>query len=311
MNHPVLFLAGKGGVGKTTCAALAALASARRGQATLLVSTDPAHNLGDLFGGRGANTRNVETNLDVLEIDPDTETRRYLATVKDNMRRLVSSPMLAEAERQIDLAGRAPGAAESALLERVVAILLDERKAYERVVFDTAPTGHTLRLLTMPALMGVWIDGLLQRRAARHEERAGWLAAREVPADPVFELLQQRRSRLDRAREILLDSHNTGIVFVLVPEALPVAETRRGIDELAAHGLGTAGLVINRLLPEVIEDDFFRQRKACERQWLARIERMFAGLPQLRLPLLAGEVDSAAALGQLLPGVEQAACAKE
>ena len=307
LKHPVLFLAGKGGVGKTTCAALAALASARRGQPTLLVSTDPAHNLGDLFGGHGAATRSVEPNLDVLEIDPDTETRRYLATVKDHMRRLVSSPMLAEAERQIDLAGRAPGAAESALLERVVAVLLDERKAYQRVVFDTAPTGHTLRLLTMPALMGVWIDGLLQRRAARHEERAGWLAAREVPADPVFELLQQRRSRLEQARALLLDAHSTGIVFVLVPEALPVAETRRGIDELAAHGLQTAGLVINRLLPEVIDDEFFRQRKARERQWLARIDQRFPGLPQLRLPLLAGEVDSACALAELLPAVEQAA----
>ncbi|TVQ47529.1 MAG: ArsA family ATPase [Gammaproteobacteria bacterium] len=307
LDRPVLFFAGKGGVGKTTCAALTALAAARAGERTLLVSTDPAHNLGDLFGPvAGGVAHEVSARLDVLEIDPVAETRRYLDEVKGNMRRLVSSTLLAEAERQVDLAGRAPGAEESALLERMVGVLLDERVRYRRVIFDTAPTGHTLRLLTMPSLMGAWVDGLLRRRAAHHDARAGWLGAPEVPEDPVFELLHRRRLRLEQTRSLLADRAVTGLVFVLVPEALPIAETRRGIDELADHGLAVAGLVVNRVMPTATSDPFYAERKRREREYLARIDAMFADLPRIDLPLLAGDVDSVAALEQLLPAFIEA-----
>ncbi len=307
LSRRIVFLAGKGGVGKTTVAAATAVAAARRGSRTLLVSTDPAHNLGDLFGvtlGGGAIQR-VEADLDALEIDPDGETRRYLATVKDNMRRLISSTMLDEAERQIDLAGRAPGAAEAAMLERVVAVLLDLAGDYEQIVFDTAPTGHTIRLLTLPELMGAWVDGLLHRRAQRNQDRTRWLGAGEVPEDPVFDLLHERRRRLVEAGRLLLDADTCGVVFVMIPEALPIAETARGIAELSAHGIAVTALVVNRLLPADTREPFFHRRVEREQQYLERIDREFSGLPQLRLPLLDSDVDSPDALSKLLPFVDQ------
>jgi len=301
LDRPVVLLAGKGGVGKTTTAAALALRAADDGHATLLISTDPAHNLGDLFGraARDGAIRRVDAGLDVLEIDPDAETRRYLATVKDNIRRLVSSTMLEEAERQIDLAGRVPGAAESALLERIVAILLDERADYARVVFDTAPTGHTVRLLTLPELMGAWVDGLLRRRGERSRERARWLGSGEVPDDPVFELLHRRRRRLAEARALLRDPATSEIAFVLNPDALSIAETRRGIDELADHGLAVASVIVNRLLPDDLGEAFMRERLALQRRCLARIEHEFAGFARGFLPLLAGDADSRDALRTL------------
>ena len=306
LDRPVTFLAGKGGVGKTTVAAATALGWSRRGQRTLLVSTDPAHNLGDLFGVRlhDSGVQAVAPNLDALEVDPDVETARYLAGVKDNMRRLVRSTMLEEAERQIDLAARAPGAAEAAMLERIVAVLLDERAGYDRVVFDTAPTGHTVRLLTLPELMGAWVDGLLKRRGERNRDRAGWVGGDEVPDDPVFELLHRRRHRLAEARRLLLDPAVTALAFVLIPEALPIAETRRGIDELDAHGLKVGALVVNRLLPEQLTEPFFVRRLQRERAYLTRIDTELAGLPQIRLPLLEGDVDSPAALAELTDRIE-------
>lgn len=307
LDLPVLFLAGKGGVGKTTVAAAAAVTSARAGRRTLLVSTDPAHNIGDLFGvqltARGV--RRVAPGLDALEIDPDQETEHYLTGVKDNMRRLLRSTMVEEAERQIDLAGRAPGAAEAAMLERIVAILLEERAAYERVIFDTAPTGHTVRLLTLPELMSVWVDGLLKRRAERNRDRTRWLGAAEVPEDPVFDLLHRRRHRLVEARRLLLDAQTTTVAFVLIPEALPIAETRRGMDELTGHGIAVGGLVVNRLLPESVTEPFFYRRLERERAYLERIDSQFEGLRQIRLPLLDGDVDSPAALDTLVAHLQQ------
>lgn len=310
LDRPVVFFAGKGGVGKTTSAALCALAQQRAGRRTLLVSTDPAHNLSDVFTGAAPSAGEARPagagleGLWVLEVDIDRETRRYLDEVKGNIRRLVRSSMLAEAERQIDLAGRAPGAAESALLERLVAVLLDARGHYDRIVFDTAPTGHTLRLLSMPQLMGAWVDGLLRRRAARHEERAGWLAGREVPEDPVYALLQRRRDRLTACWRILADPALTAFVMVLIPESLPIAETTRAIEELEVAGLSPAMVVVNRVMPARVSDPFFAARQRQQAECLQRIDRVFADRARLRLPLLAGEVASVQALESLLPALD-------
>lgn len=298
----MLFLSGKGGVGKTTVAAAVALTAARAGRHTLLISTDPAHNLGDLFGVQlaSAGIRNVLPSLDALEVDPDSESRRYLKSVKKNMRRLVRSTMIDEAERQIDLARNAPGATEAALLERVVAILLEQRCAYDQIVFDTAPTGHTMHLLTLPNMMTIWTNGLLRFRAQRIRDHARLSGDVTAAEDPVFNVLRQRHDRLAKAQKLLADSETTGFVFVLIPEAWPIAETRRGIDAVASLGLSVSALVVNQLLPEWVTEPFFCRRLQRQQVYLDRIDGEFANYPQIRLPLLDRDVDSPAALEQLL-----------
>jgi arsenite/tail-anchored protein-transporting ATPase len=170
--RPLLFVGGKGGVGKsTTAAALALHLVETRGERVLLVSTDPAHSLGDLFdrrlgdhetlvaegpGGRGA--------LHALEIDPEGETDRYLEGVRDAMRAFVRPALFSEVERQIELTRQSPGAMEAAMMDRVAELMDRGREGRDRVIFDTAPTGHTLRLLVLPELMAAWTDGLLRRR---------------------------------------------------------------------------------------------------------------------------------------------------
>ncbi|ABI55667.1 ArsA family ATPase [Alkalilimnicola ehrlichii MLHE-1] len=301
LNRQVVFFAGKGGVGKSTSAAAFALYAADQDRRVLLVSTDPAHNLADLFhtpiGGEGI-TR-VAPNLDAVEVDVHRETHRYLDGVKENIRRTVRSTMLDEALRQIDLAAHSPGAAEAALFDRMVSLILEESQAYDLLVFDTAPTGHTVRLLTLPELMGTWVDGLLKRRHKRNRDYSHWLGDGEVPDDPLYDVLSRRRQRAAAMRDILLDDQTTAFVFVLVPEYLPITETRNAIRELADWNIHVRHLVVNKLLPEGVTDPFFRERLAREHRWLARIDEYFPDLHPLRLPLLPGDVDSREALDQV------------
>ncbi len=306
LDRKVVFFAGKGGVGKSTSASAFALCAARQGKRVLLVSTDPAHNLGDIFhapiGGEGI-TR-VAANLDALEVDAHRETHRYLDGVKENIRRTVSSTMMEEAMRQIDLAAHSPGATEAALFDRMVSLILEESQDYDLLVFDTAPTGHTVRLLTLPELMGTWVDGLLKRRRKRNKDYSHWLGDGEVPDDPLYDVLSRRRQRAAAMRDILLDDSATAFVFVLVPEYLPITETRNAIRELAAWDIHVRHLVVNKLLPADVTDAFFRERLVREERWLDRIDEYFHDLHQVRLPLLPGDVDSREALDQVAAAIE-------
>lgn len=144
LRKNVLFVGGKGGVGKSTSSAALAMASAHAKQKTLLVSTDPAHNIGDIFQTDvGGDMTKITENLFALEIDSETETKKYLQTVKDHLKGMVRSDMIDEVNRQIDTAGASPGASEAALFDRLVSIVLDEISDFDLIVFDTAPTGHT------------------------------------------------------------------------------------------------------------------------------------------------------------------------
>ncbi len=164
-GRTLLFVGGKGGVGKTTTAAALALKYAEEGDRVLLVSTDPAHSLGDLFDHSiGNRERELLPNVWGLELEPEEELDRYLEAVKSTMRSFVRPAMYAEIERQIELTRHSPGATEAALMERLAGLMGQATDNYQRVIFDTAPTGHTLRLLALPEIMAAWMDGLLRSR---------------------------------------------------------------------------------------------------------------------------------------------------
>lgn len=318
----VVFVGGKGGVGKTTTAAALSVLAARRGRRVLLVSTDPAHSLGDLFDQRiGSSETSLAENLVGLEIDPEAEAERHIETVTGNMRNLVAPAMFGEIKRQMDLARLAPGTAEAALLERVAELMIEARERFDLVVFDTAPTGHTLRLLTLPEAMAAWTDGLL-----KHRERSGKLgevlsrlggARRSTEgdelaylgeqdeggdsrADRIRAVLLERRRKFHRSRRLLLDRTACGFVWVLIPERLPILETRKALDVLGKFDIYVEGLVVNRTLPAEADGEFLARRRSQERLHLAEIEAQFADLPRLYLPLLEEDITDPEALGRLL-----------
>lgn len=277
------FFAGKGGVGKTTCAAAWAVQRANPEHSVLLVSTDPAHSLGDLLQRRlGDEASRVLPGLDVMEIAPQRALDRYLAEVKHNLSDLVSPELRSTAERQVDLAAATPGAMESALFDAIVSVLLDHGAGHAEVVFDTAPSGHTLALLQLPEQMAAWTEAMLDRRqqADRSWSRSGSTAAEDRAAA----VLERRRRRYQTVRDRLLDPAHARIIPVLNPDALALAESARMIDALQARGMAIPVLIINRVLPAEAEDSFLGAVWHSQQRHLETMAARFADLPRWPLP---------------------------
>jgi len=289
----MLFFGGKGGVGKTTCSAATALAASRRGKNVLLVSTDPAHSTADVLGcALGPDARRVADRLHALEIDAETEVHRYLDRARAQLAAAFNPSVLKEALRQIEVTSTMPGVADVALFERMSDIALTGPGEFDLVVFDTAPTGHALRLLSMPESMGVWVRALAERRRRAHEVQSPAgpvLPGPDQPSDPVLGALERRAARLERVRRELVGP-KVSVVIVLVPERLPIEETARSLEALQGAGLRVGAVVVNRVLPEGLTDAFSLSRQAQEQMYLSEIDRRFASVPRIRVRQLETDV---------------------
>jgi arsenite/tail-anchored protein-transporting ATPase len=293
LTKNIIFVGGKGGVGKSTTAAAIALQSAEQGFKTLLISTDPAHNVGDIFSTKiGGKTKEIADNLYALEIDPDIETDNYIKSVKENIRGVVHSGMMEEVHRQLDTAKASPGADEAALFDKLISIILEERAHFDKLVFDTAPTGHTIRLLSLPELMGVWIKGLLDKRRTTNENYSRLIHDGEPVEDPIYDVLRLRQSRFSEARKVLLDKKQTGFIFVLNPERLPILETKKAIELLNKYDLVVSTLIINKVLPEEADGNFIMERKKHEKQYIELIKETFTKQQLIFVPLFSQDIVS-------------------
>ena len=292
LDREVLFFGGKGGVGKTTCAAAMALAASRAGRKVLLVSTDPAHSTSDIFERPiGADPTELLPNLWGLEIDAATESARYVREVKDRVRDLFGHSILKEAYKQIDLAASMPGAEEVALFDRMGGLIRGEDTRFNLVIFDTAPTGHTLRLVKMPELMDAWIRALTRSR------RAMLGVEGDDKEDPILVSLKDRFERLQGLRARLMSGRTSAFVLVLIPERLPIEETARALTQLDETGVKVGGLVVNRVLPRETTDPFLAARREQEQVYLDEIATRFANRPRVYLPQFRRDVYGLSSLG--------------
>ncbi|MGY0692162.1 ArsA family ATPase [Virgibacillus sp. FSP13] len=293
LTKKIVFVGGKGGVGKSTTAAAVAWKSANEAQKTLLVSTDPAHNLGDIFNQKiGGKISRISQQLSALEIDPEVETNNYIKGVKENIKGVVHSGMMEEVHRQLDTAKASPGADEAALFDKLISIILEESENYDTIIFDTAPTGHTIRLLSLPELMGVWIEGMLEKRKKTNENYSQLLNDGEPIEDPIYDVLKKRQQRFAKAREMLLNPALTSFIFVLNPERLPILETEKAIKLLDRYHLHVKTLIVNKVLPENTDGEFLQKRKEYEKQHLQMIEETFTKQQLIRVPLFSRDITS-------------------
>lgn len=301
------FFSGKGGVGKTTLAAATAVHLARSGLKVLITSTDPAHSLSDVFdrdiGHSGAH---IEQNLHALEVD--SSARWAEATVVpgdptgEQRRRGRVERALTDAMKML---GEAPGVDEFISLELLLETMSSD--AYDTVVFDTAPTGHTLRLLLLPEMLDGWLGRILSVR--KQLSRMGSMFKRLLPGRTDGEdqdlgaNLLDARERIVLARDLITDTERTLFALVTIPEAMSVLETSRTMDQLGEHGIPVGVVIGNQVQPDSDTCDHCRLRRTIHAREIEHLERVCAEVP-LRLveskPYVIRGPDALAELGREL-----------
>lgn len=312
-SRQILFFGGKGGVGKTTVSAVTALALANEGRRVLLVSTDPAHNLGHLFNREiGPRPVRLAPGLDGLELDPEETVQEHISEVSGALHSLMPVQMHSEIDKHIALSRDAPGMQEAAILEKMAEFVEQGRRDYQHVIFDTAPSGHTARLMVLPEMMTAWTEGLIKRRerADRFAEFVRGLGSDSSMGENIVggekdpkaeqesrirQILNRRRLKFVHLRDALADSGLTSFVIVLVAERLPVMETIELHEQLCKAGLNIDCLVVNKRLPEGA-GEFLEERRAQQEVHLKSLDSALPDIPCQHLDLVAKDVAGLAAL---------------
>jgi arsenite-transporting ATPase len=261
-RYRVIFLIGKGGVGKTTCSSAIAVGLANRGYRTLVVSLDPAHNLGDvLMVGLGNKIKKVCENLWAIEVDIDEITKRYLKKLEDNLRSLYRYLTVINLDRYFEVLRYSPGVEEYAILEAIKDILARQDE-FDVIIFDTPPTGLMLRIFTLPKTTLLWLEKLIELRKkildrrltiekvqgemvfVMGEERIK-LPAREEE-DKVIKELKAYREEIEEIHEIMT-SESTAVIGVVNPCELSYLEMKRAMELLEKFGIPLRMVIVNKV----------------------------------------------------------------
>jgi arsenite/tail-anchored protein-transporting ATPase len=287
---PVMLFSGKGGVGKTTLAAATAVRLARLGSRVLIMSTDPAHSLADVFDVKlGSRPIPLAPNLDAMEVDAKGLFRDAIDEGAGE------SGTIADLLRMVS---ETPGVDEFGAIEVLLQAIQDP--AHDVVILDTAPTGHTLRLLMLPELMDSWIGKLMEMK--QRLARAGRFLRRLIPggkspdAAEISRGLQSGKERMGGLREMLTDPNKSQIVLVTIPEAMGVLETVRTMKMLDGHGMPIGTVVVNQLQPESPGCLHCQRRRQIHLRELDEMRRLAGPVPIRVLETLPWEVRGLQAL---------------
>jgi arsenite-transporting ATPase len=286
----VVLFTGKGGVGKTSVAAATAVRCAAAGYRTVVMSTDPAHSLGDSFDIElGTEARQVGKNLLAHEVSSLHEMQRHWSKLHEYAVEVFSTQGLDEV--LADEVANPPGMDEVASLMWIKHYA--QRGEHDVLVVDCAPTGETLQLLTFPDAAKWWLDKIYpwSRRAMRVARPVLQpMMNMPLPSDEVYASLKDLLLDLDGMRKVLTDPEIATVRIVLNLEKMVVKEAKRAYTYLSLFGYVTDAVIVNRLLPGDLHDELFQKWQRIHHRYQVEVEESFAGIPIFNVPLFDREV---------------------
>jgi len=294
----LILFGGKGGVGKTTCASSAGFYLAGEGKRVLVVSTDPAHSLSDSLGQKiGNEIKEVKgvRNLSVLEIDAQKALSQSKIKYEAQIKKIFDTSTYLDQE-DIDsiFALPIPGIDEVMGFKAIVDLI--EEAKFDKYIVDTAPTGHALRLLTLPELLDEWIK-VLARMRWKYRHMVETFSGKYNP-DEGDDFLMEMKKTVKRIEGLLKDQSRCEFIAVTIPEDMAILETERLLNSLGAYGIKVKQLVLNNVI-ESRDCEFCRERSKAQEEYIKRIKIKFSDLKTTMLPLQPREVKGVESLDNL------------
>lgn len=301
----LILYTGKGGVGKSSIAAATAVRTAELGRRTLLVSSDLAHNLSDIFDTRiGPEPITIAENLTALEVDALKEIREHWTPAQDYVAGFLAYLGMEDAvAEEVSLL---PGMDELFLLTRILRELQSDR--YDLVIVDCSPTAGTLRILTLTDTACTKLNKLvdLERKIMKlvrpvSNRIKGGRAM--IPSDEVYGLFEEIIRKVGQLGEILKDPDVASVRLVLNPDRIAIAETRRAFTYFGLFGFPIDGIFVNKILPAELAEGYLHNWCEIQEQLLESIDKSFLDVMKLRVPLLDREPIGREPLSAMARGV--------
>ena len=298
MSNPrIILFTGKGGVGKTTLAAASAYKAARQGHKTLILSTDPAHSLSDALDRHlEPEPTQVDGNLYAQEVDLYYSMKKYWENIRDLMLTLLKWQGVGAiaAEEMASIPGMEEGSA-LLWLEKFYT-----EAEYDVIIVDSAPTGETLNLLTLPEVSRWWLKKAFPfQKFAIKTMGTALRGVTGVPIDKGYDELNGMFDKLNRVQNILTDSQTSSIRLVMNPERMVVQEALRGYTYFQLYGYRVDAVLVNRVLTEEASEGFFKEYYKSQQKYMQQIRNSFSPIPIYTIPHQGHEVFGMELLDQL------------
>jgi arsenite/tail-anchored protein-transporting ATPase len=292
----ILLFSGKGGVGKTSLAAATGLHLSRLGYRTLVMSVDPAHSLADafdldtgLFHAKTGDPYSIESRLAIHEVNIQKEIKRHWREISSYVISVLRTTGISDVEAE-ELA-ILPGMEELSAMMYVNQFRREQR--YDVIVLDCAPTAESMRFVSMPTTLEWYMKHIFpfQRGIIRAVRPiANRVSPVELPTDNYFANIADLFGKLEGIDVLLEDPHTTSVRLVTNPERMVLRETERAFVYFSLHGLTVDGVIVNRVLPEQVKDEFFAEWRTSQAKILEEIDAYFAPVHVKRVPLFTHEV---------------------
>jgi arsenite-transporting ATPase len=295
----IIFFIGKGGVGKTTTSAAVASYLSGKGYKTLIVSLDPAHNLGDVFMmNLGDKPKEIAENLYGMELDMEKVIKSYLKHLEDSMKYMYRYLTVINLEKYFEVLSYSPGIEEYATLEAIRDILKEGDK-WDVIIFDTPPTGLTLRVLALPKIAKIWSEKLIEIRRKILDKRLTIekiqgerkfviegkeykLPSKEEEDEVLKELLNYKKE-VEEVLNTITDENRTSVVAVMNPEMLALYETERAKDSLIKFNIPLNLIIVNKVIKLNVELPQLKVKMETQKEVLGEISEKFKGMDIIHL----------------------------